>query len=161
MEQSFPFDAVMTDGVPDRSYSAEDLAAVFSGIFAGGVLSEADLKVRPCTDGTLGVQLSPGAALIQGYFYRNTEARVLTLETAPLGLNRIDLVVLHLDKENRTIYPTVLTGGAALSPSVPSFTQSGSVYEIPLGQISVSSGATRIDSTDIMDRRPLNRLRAG
>jgi len=161
MEQAFPFDAVMTDGVPDRSYSAEDLANVFDTIFSGGPLAEGYLKVRPTSDATLSVQLGAGSALIRGHHYRNTEPRVFTLETAPVGLSRIDLVVLRLDRENRTIYPAVLTGKAALSPAVPSLTRNDTVFEMPLGQITVGSGATRIFSSDILDCRTLNGLRAG
>lgn len=160
MEQAFPFDAVITDGVPDRSYSAEDLANVFNTIFSGGVLAEGSLKVRPAQDGSFAVQLGAGSALLRGYHYSATDVHQFTLEAAPPGgHSRVDLVVLRLDLENRTVYPALLTGAAAVSPAAPSLTRDSAVFEMALGEIYISSGKTKIFQSDITDTRVFNRLR--
>ena len=46
MERSFPFNAVVTDGVPDRVYTAEDFAAERAAFVSDGVLSGAGAAVQ-------------------------------------------------------------------------------------------------------------------
>ncbi len=146
METSFPCNAVVTDGVPDRVYSAQDFAAVAAVLVTSGVTETDGLTVSPAEGGGLAVQIAPGAAVIDGYFYRNTAALTLAIaENA--AAPRTDAVVLRLDLPQRTITAAVRTGGTPVWGE--------EIRELPLASVTVGTGASALRAEDIADSRPL------
>ena len=57
MEKSFPFNAALVDGQPDRVYSAEDFAAERAAYVSNGVCAGDALLVTPGAGGGMTVQL--------------------------------------------------------------------------------------------------------
>ena len=163
MEKSFPFNAVITDGVPDRVYAAEDFAAERAAYVSSGVTAAGALAVTPSDSGGLAVDVAAGIAVIDGYTYFNTSPLTLTAEAAHASLPRVDLVVLRLDLDARTMYSVLKTGTPAASPAVPEITCSETVRELPLASLAVAAGATAADDASLTDLRVradyiLNRL---
>ena len=150
MERSFPFNAVVTDGVPDRVYTAEDFAAERAAFVSDGVLSGDALTVSPLTG--MSVSVSPGCAVIRGRTYENTEPLTLTL--APAGeLPRSDRVVLRLSLSERRAYCAILTGTAAAEPVPPAPADDAMTKELPLCTVSVAAGAVSLTEADLTDER--------
>jgi hypothetical protein len=99
------FDSV--DGEDERYYTADEFAEYFrqlisSGIFNGGT----NLQVT-CTGTDMNVQINEGYAWLEGYLYKiDTEPLELALAAADPVLDRIDRVVIRLDKRLEHRYVT-------------------------------------------------------
>jgi hypothetical protein len=122
--------------------------------------SGANLQVYGNSSG-LQVLVRPGSALIRGSFYRNTTGdTVLTIQNNSSGSTRIDRVVLTHNRTSALITPTVITGTPG--GGAPAYTQTaGGVWQIPLAQVTVASGAAGINPGDVNDERQYLPLRVG
>ena len=83
MEKSFFFNSVTVSGVPDRSYTAEDIAERTACLISDGVMSGDSLKVTGCP--AAGVYVAPGAACISGYTYINKHGTKIHFDHAACG----------------------------------------------------------------------------
>ena len=152
------FDAMNTgtelEPVWDRTYLAERFAAYFAQFLSNGVFANNpdDLTVEPSTG--FNVFLTKGFAYILGYTYENTSLLSHTIE-APGGVNdRIDRIVVRLDKPARRIYSAVLKGTSSLgTPTPPQLTRSVDIFEISLCQIYISRTSTGITAADITSEK--------
>lgn len=154
MEKSFPFNAVIVNGVPDRVYTAEDFAAERAAYVSNGVTAADALTVSPAAAGGMAVDIAPGTAVIDGYTYRNTSLRTLSLSPADGVSPRIDLCVLRLDLVGRAMTTAIKTGEPAEAPLSPVCAWGESVREIPLCEIFVPAGETVIGAEHLTDCRP-------
>lgn len=154
MEKSFPFNAVLVDGEPDRAYSAEDFAAERAAYVSNGVTAKDALAVTAAATGGMHVDIAPGTAVIDGYTYRNTDTLTLSVSAANTAYSRLDLVALRLDLDAREMRCVLCPGIPAANPIAPTLAHTETVHEIPLAQISVAAGETVIESTALTDLRP-------
>lgn len=154
MEKSFPFNATLVDGQPDRAYSAEDFAAERAAYVSNGVTSKDSLAVTAGSTGGMTVEISAGMAVIDGYTYRNTDPLTLVAPAADQNYPRVDLAVLRLDLDAREIRCVLRPGTPAVNPVAPALTVTETVHEIPLAQITVAAGETLIENTMLSDLRP-------
>lgn len=100
------------------------------------------------------VTLSAGAAQVRGKWYYNSADELITIGANGSGNPRIDLVILQSDYVAQTVRFDVLQGTPAVSPSIPTLTQSeGVLWEIPIARVAVASGFTTLAQTDITDMR--------
>jgi hypothetical protein len=143
-----------------RSYSADNMAAMFRLISTDGVRSlGTNLQVIP-NGGDMQVRILPGAALVQGYQYWliGDGGSPLTRSLSTGGANtRIDRVVLKLDVSGqyRLIQLYIKPGIPSANPVPPALNQpsldgSDHIYEISLAQVRVDAGASIIDETTII-----------
>lgn len=153
MEKSFPFNAVVTDGVPDRVYAAEDFAAERAAYVSNGVTSAGALALTPAASGGLAADAAPGIAVIDGYTYFNTAPLTLACAAADAALPRIDLAVLRLDLDARHMRCILKTGTPAETPVPPAPVSTATAHEMPLAEIRVAPGAAALAAADITDRR--------
>lgn len=132
----------------------------------GGVIGGSGLVVSPGTGMTVTVQPghfavpNSGTPTAGGYASTLTSLATLTVQTADPSNPRIDLVYAGVtDNGNNTSFGQVaiLTGVAAPSPSVPTLPANA----IPLGQVTVSAGASSITSGMIADVRPFTTTTGG
>lgn len=154
MEKSFFFNAVLTGGVPDRVYSADDIAERDSYLISNGVIGGKSLKVTGVSSGT--VTLGQGAAIIDGYTYINTGYIHLPISAGNASYDRIDAVALKLDRTAREITAVVVKGTPAAVPAPPTLGSTATVKMLPLAEVYIPAGtAPVIDNSDITDRRVL------
>lgn len=148
------FDSI--DGEDERYYTADEFAEYFrqlvsSGIFNGGT------NLQVVCDGTnMDVSILSGYAWLEGYLYKiDTEPLILTLDAANPALDRIDRVVIRLDKrlEHRYVKAFILKGEPAEEPTAPKLTRDQNIYEISLAQIRVIAGKSFIRETEVLDER--------
>lgn len=137
------FNALLNNGVYDRTYNADDYTDNLAVVISSGVLRSIndDLKV---TASGLNLTVNSGRAWINGHYYHNTTNYSLPAITPPTGGTRIDRVVLRLDNtvNGRAITINYLTGTAAVSPVAPALTRTDTVYEICLAEITLQANAT-------------------
>lgn len=150
------FDSI--DGEDERFYTADEFAEYFRQFLSSGVYAkdgQAGLRVE-ADEVSMQVGITQGAAFIEGYMYKiDTEPLTLTLAAADPALNRIDRVVVRLDKtlENRHVKAFVLTGEPSANPSAPQITRDGNIYEISLAKINVTAGKSFVEQSQIIDER--------
>jgi hypothetical protein len=148
-EQSYPFDAGAGAAVNEAQWQA--MARRF---LATGVIDDSLNELVVSADGsTLGVSVATGDAFVEGFFYRNDAAKALTIATANATNPRIDTVVVRLDRTANSAALAVITGTAAASPTAAALTQTDSLYELPLADVTVPAAAGVIVAGNVTDRR--------
>lgn len=153
MEKSFPFNAVVTGGVADRVYTAEDFAAERAAFVSNGVAADGALAVSPSAAGGLCIDVATGVAVIDGHTYFNTATLALQVEAAHATLPRVDLCVLRLDLDAREMRCHLKSGTPSLTPAAPALLSTDTVHEIALARVFVAAGATVLTAADITDQR--------
>lgn len=150
------FDSI--DGKDERVYSADEFAEYFRQFLSSGVYArdgQAGLRVEANGE-DMQIKITEGDAFIEGYLYKiDAESLKLPIHTADPTLNRIDRVVVRLDKtlENRYVKAFVLTGTPELEPKAPILTKNENIYEISLAKINVVAGKSFIEQAQITDER--------
>lgn len=162
MEQSRFFNSTADD---IREYNADDFAEYFERSYKSGVYREnGKLSLRCTNTGVdMNTSIAIGSAMIQGHMYLiKNEPLVLTHQSANPTMDRIDRVVLRLDKNDDRNYikAFVVTGTPSLTPIAPPVTQGDLVFELSLAQVLVKSNSATIPQANITDER-LNKAVCG
>lgn len=137
----------------DRLYNADDISNFFYKLISDGVLATPASNLQVVTGGGMRINVQPGWGMINAKYINLTAVRQITLDTADIALNRIDRIVMRLDRTNRQIVLAAKSGSPAASPAPPALTRTDSVWELSLAKIAVSAGATVIQQSDITDER--------
>lgn len=138
----------------DRTYDADDLSDFFLKLIPNGILRSSGADPLKVSEGTgMTVEIAPGYAFIQAKYLLIEAATSLTIPAADSSLDRIDRVVIRLDRQQRKMYLRVSAGTPAATPEPPELARLSSVYDLSLATISVSAGATAITDADITDDR--------
>lgn len=143
------FNALLTDGVYDRTYTADDYCDNLAVVISNGVLRSTgdDLKV---TASGLILSVAAGRGWINGHWYNNDAAHAFAAISLPVSGKRYDRVVLRFDNTlaERTVSLDILKGTVADSPSKPELTRTDAIYELCLADVYVEAGATSLGITD-------------
>ena len=138
----------------DRLYTAEQMTEYFDGLVTDGVYESVGdrFTVTPGESG-MTVTVGSGRAIIRSHWIRNSGAAVLSLEPADVQYNRIDYIVLRLDRTARMCELAVKRGNTASGePAFSEPTRTDTVYELYIAAVRINRGATA--PTRITDLRP-------
>lgn len=140
----------------DRKYNADQISDYFLKLISNGVFATPADAMQVQAAGGLNVNVTAGWGFINCKWINNDNLYNLQLTAADILLNRIDRVVLRLDKSStaRAITIQVKTGSVGATPTPPALTRSGDIYELSLAQIYVAANATEITQAEITDERP-------
>ncbi|WP_017728486.1 hypothetical protein [Halalkalibacterium ligniniphilum] len=140
-----------------RTYQASDFADYFGSVLSTGLLHTDNIPALAvgCEGTDLRTFVDPGRAIMQGYGYENTSRLYLEHALPEATLDRIDRIVLRLDKRNqsRFIRLFVVQGTAAETPVAPSLQRDEFVYELSLAQIRVRANTSTLNPADLVDER--------
>jgi hypothetical protein len=154
MEKNIFFNSAPGD---PRFYQASDFANYFGNVLSTGLLSTDSVPaMRVMCDGTnLKTYVEPGKAIMEGYGYENTVDLYLDHAIPEATLDRIDRIVLRLDKRNqsRFIKLFVKQGASGASPVPPDLQRDEFIYELSLAQIRVRANTSTLDPLDLVDER--------
>ncbi|KRM79467.1 Structural protein [Lapidilactobacillus dextrinicus DSM 20335] len=144
MEWSYPWLSI--DG--DRMYDDSDFARFYSNLFTDGVsMTTANgLKVTTSSTGGMQVQVSSGAANIEGRSYFNSTSLPLNINVASSSQDRTDSVVLRMDKGLRTMTLMVKQGNTQVIRTTD-------IVELQLATIEIKRNASNITADLITDKR--------
>ena len=138
----------------DRKYTAEQFTSLFDGIINDGVFPSYHDALHVTAGSGMQVVVGTGRAWFDHTWTENSTALVLEISAASSTQNRIDAVVLRVDKtlsvRANKIY--VKTGTAAGSPTAPTMEKTTSVTEYPLALIHVNRGVTNIATANITNK---------
>lgn len=140
-----------------RTYQASDLAWYFNLALSTGLIHTDNvpaMQVR-CEGTDLRTYIEPGTAIMQGYAFENTANEFMQHALPEATMDRIDRIVLRLDKRNqsRWILPFVKQGVADASPVPPALQRDNFVYELSLAQIRVRANTASLNPADLIDER--------
>lgn len=160
MAISWPFDSTLTqdengDPVYSRAYSSDVIARILARYFRNGVFLAPSTSLQVLQNEDMTVLVKEGAANINGRHFLEESDRVLTVQAADAGLDRIDTVALrlNLDMSALNIDLYIVKGTAAAVPSAPALTRNASVWELGLANLFVAKGVTGITQERITDTR--------
>lgn len=99
--------------------------------------------------------VTPGKAIIQGYLYENTSNLYLEHALPEPTLDRIDRIVLRLDKRNQSRYIRLFVkqGTPDENPVPPDLQRDDFIYELSLAQIRVRANTSTLNPADLIDER--------
>lgn len=143
-EASWPFEGQDTT---EAQFSAWASALVDTGVLTGLDLSAGS---------GMTVEVAPGVAFVRGFYYELTvDPKVLSVGAAPgAGQTRRDYIILQLDLTADTIVAAVKAGTATSGGgTLPSLTQDASVWEIPLGVVTIAAGTISLSAGNIAQGR--------
>ncbi|NOG28516.1 hypothetical protein [Lysinibacillus fusiformis] len=141
----------------ERWHYASDFADYFGNVLSSGLLHKngtPNLQVK-VNAGTMQTYVEAGEALIQGYQYQNTTPLFLTHGLPEPNLDRIDRIVLRLDKRNnaRFIRLFVKEGVSATNPVPPVLQRDQYVFELSLAQIRLTKNTSSLEPLKLIDER--------
>ena len=137
----------------DRKYNADDISDFFYKLISDGVLATPSTNLQVQAGSGMTVSVSPGYGMICSKYINATTAQSVQLEAADIALDRIDRIVLRLDRQNRQIVIAAKTGTPAANPAAPALTRTADVYELSLARIAVAHGTAAITQAEITDER--------
>nr|WP_101944645.1 hypothetical protein [Lactococcus lactis] len=142
-QYSFPWNDVHGD----RLYDADDFMRFFAAFLKTGVVMsfKDGLRVRSTKNG-MNIQVGSGSAVIDGGSYLNDKAIGIQVNVASSIQERMDSVVLRMDKNARTTQLFYKPGDTTVA-------RNDTTYELQLAKISVKNNATQITDADITDMR--------
>ena len=147
------FNAVLSEGVYDRIYNAEDMTSYLSQLVGNGVFPNPSTQLQVRAGTGMNVIVGAGSGWINGHKMVNTADLTVAITAADVVLNRIDAVIFYVDLTTRSMGITVKTGTIAASPVAPTMTRNNTRYEMCLAQISVPKQITAITAAQITDTR--------
>lgn len=142
-QYSFPWNDVNGD----RLYDAEDFMRFFAAFLKTGVVMsfKDGLKIQSAQNG-MNIQVGAGSAVIDGASYLNDEVIAIQVNIASSIQDRVDSVVLRMDKNARATQLFYKAGDTTVA-------RNDTVYELQLATISVKTNAIQITDADITDMR--------
>lgn len=137
----------------DRTYEAADFNRLFDGIITDGVFEDvgAAFNITPGDAGMM-IIVDTGRAWFNNTWTHNDAVYPLLVPDSETLLNRIDAVILEVDKTNDVRANTikVISGEPSYDdPEKPTLTQADGVYQYALAYITVGAGVVEITENDI------------
>jgi hypothetical protein len=157
----------------DRKYNAVHMAAIFDGIIRDGVLMSEGGQLMVTAGGGMEVRVASGRAWFDHTWTYNNSVTELACRFAESILNRIDALVLEVDRreESRMNSIKFVYGEPASVPVRPALIKQDYIRQYPLAYIYVANGVSEIRQADITNMvgsaetpfvtAPLEKLDAG
>lgn len=152
------FNAVNTDGVYDREYTADQLSEYLEGIVGNGVFANPSTSLQILASETpdMNVTIKAGKGWIDGYWLKNDADFSIAITQAAATLDRIDRVVMRLDLTERTMNVVIKEGTPSSNPVVPELTRTELIKEYSLAIVKINAKQTMISQASITDTRADN-----
>lgn len=138
----------------DRVYNSEQMSRIFEGIITDGVFQALGSALMVVESSGMTVNVGTGRAWFSNTWTLNDAVLPLTISPSVVGLNRIDTVVLEVNKELAVRANTikVINGTPASSPVAPTLTNTATVKQYPLADVYVGNGVSAVTQANITNR---------
>ena len=150
---SFPFDNKSATE-QDRNIDSDTFAEYLKSLTGGqnGVFAEVGTKLQVTAGTGMTVLVNPGDGFIEGRLFIENSTRELQVQASE-SLDRIDTVVVRLNKEQRLIDLYIVKGIAATVPTAPALTRAGGIYELGIANVYVPKLTSNITDTRLNTER--------
>ena len=138
----------------DRKYNAEQMSAIFDGIINDGVLSNVGTAFAVTAGSGNSINVGVGRAWFNSTWLYNDSVLSLTLDDAEVVLNRIDAVVIEIDRSDsvRAGSIKIVKGTPASSPQNPTLTNTEYVHQYPLAYIRLDADSSSVSQANITNK---------
>lgn len=138
----------------DRRYNAEQMSAIFDGIINDGVLINIGTVFGVSAAGGNVITVGAGRAWFNSTWLLNDTLLPLTIPTSEVLLDRIDAVVIEIDRTTaiRSGNIKIIKGTPASTPQKPAMVKTDYIHQYPLAYITVKSQSTAIVQANIENR---------
>lgn len=135
----------------DRKYNAEQMTAIFDGLINDGVFSNIGTAFAVNAVGGNGITIGVGRAWFNSTWLYNDAILPMTVRDSEVMLNRIDAVVIEINRTDGVRNGTIrfVNGTPSDVPERPPLVNSDGVYQHPLAYIYRAAGATSVSQADI------------
>ena len=135
----------------DRRYNAEQMSAIFDGVINDGIFSSIGTAFTVTADSGFTVNVGIGRAWFDSIWVYNDAILPITFEEAEVVLDRIDAIVIEIDKteEVRAGSIKIVKGTPASIPVRPVLTKNGYVTQYPLAYVEINAGKISITQAKI------------
>lgn len=133
----------------DRVYDAEQFSSFLDGIIYDGVYNAIGNKFYVAASSGMKITVDSGRAWFDHTWTLNTTKYTLTISAADTVYDRIDAVVLEVNKTDRKNYLKIVKGTPAASPVRPTLTKTTVKIQHALAYVRVTKGATEIKQSNI------------
>lgn len=135
------------------SYSEAEFAEYMSRLHGTGVerFKLGELAVSPT--GTMNIQVQPGEAFVDGFYYRQPDPIELAINQESLEDYRIDYVVIRVERNLNRFRLLILEGVPGEDPPDDLLLRNTSYYDIVICMITVTQGASQITTGMLTDTR--------
>lgn len=135
----------------DRQYDADQWSAIFNGVINDGIFANIGEAFKVSSSSSMTVSVGIGRAWFNSRWINNDAILLLTVADAESILNRIDSVIIEINTEAdvRACSIKLLTGTPASTAVAPTLTNTETVHQYRLADISVAASVTEITNSDI------------
>lgn len=135
----------------DRRYNAEQMSSIFDGIINDGVFANIGTAfgVKASTGNTITVGI--GRAWFNSTWLLNDSILPLTAEVPEILLNRIDAVVIEINRSDavREGNIKIIKGTPSSNPNRPTMVSTSDIHQYPLAYIYRAAGSSSITQANI------------
>lgn len=135
----------------DRRYNAEQMSAIFNGIINDGVFASVGTAFAVSATTGVTVNVGTGRAWFNSTWLLNDAILPVTLDISEVVLDRIDSVVIEIDRSDsvRAGSIKVVKGTPSGEPANPTLLHTDDVNQYPLAYIYRTAGSGTINQADI------------
>lgn len=135
----------------DRRYNAEQMSAIFNGIINDGVFASVGTAFAVSATTGVTVNVGTGRAWFNSTWLLNDSILPVTLDISEVVLDRIDAVVIEIDRSDsvRAGSIKVVKGTPSGEPVNPTLLHTDDVNQYPLAYIYRTAGSGTINQADI------------
>lgn len=137
----------------DRKYNAEQFSSLFNGIINDGVFTNIGTAFAVTASIETTVKVGIGRAWFKGIWLLNDSILPVTLDESEVILDRIDAVVIEIDRSDavREGSIKVIKGTPSHTPTNPTLSHTAHLDQYPLAYIYRAAGSTVINQADIQN----------
>lgn len=135
----------------DRVYDADDINSIFDGIITDGVFGNIGSKFNVTPGSGMTVNVGTGKARFHQIFVENDANLVLQVSQSDVLLNRIDAVVIRVDRtmNGRIGNIVIVKGSPSQNPAAPTLSNDNQIWDMPIAYVNVKANANKINFSDI------------
>lgn len=135
----------------DRKYNAEQLSSIFDGLINDGILYNVGNRFNITALSGNNIQIGSGRAWFNHTWIYNDSNYTISLEASSTLLNRIDAVVLEINRNSdiRSSQIMIIKGEESSSPSNPNLIKNEYQNQYPLAYIYRKANSSSIAQEDI------------
>lgn len=135
----------------DRKYNAEQLSSIFDGLINDGILYNVGNRFNITALSGNNIQIGSGRAWFNHTWIYNDSNYTISLEDSSPLLNRIDAVVLEINRNSdiRSSQILIIKGEESSSPSNPNLIKDEYQNQYPLAYIYRKANSSSITQEDI------------
>lgn len=149
---SFPFDNE-SEEVLDRNISSDVFADYLKRIIGtNGIFADLGTKMQVVESNGMWVTVKAGDGFIEGRLFVEDKNVGFSVHASE-SLDRIDRVVVRLNKQERNISIVIIKGTAQTVPFAPNVVRAGDIYDLAIADLYVTRNSNTISQSKITDLR--------